>query len=148
MQTRTVNLILTAPARGVFPFLAQLENLPAWATEFCSRVYQTAGRWKAVTSQGELFCEAEASAATGVIDLRIGPAPDQLGLFPLRVLSPAPGLTAVQFTFFQPPGLPDELYEKQYRSLLVEMRGLAHRFGGGTLHPAGGPAETIQATRS
>jgi hypothetical protein len=48
---------------------------------------------------------------------------------------PLPGhRTLVSFTFIQPPGLPDELYEKQYQSLLVEMQGLLRRFGGGELH--------------
>lgn len=133
MQTRIVQVHLKSPREAVFNFLADIENLPRWATEFCERVYLERGRWWALTSQGELTVAAEADRATGVIDLYAGPAPDRMGLLPIRVLAEPGGGALVTFTFRQPPELPDELYEQRYRSLLVELRGLIARFGGGTL---------------
>ena len=134
MHIRTVSVSVSAPRDTVFHFLADIENLPKWATEFCERLELRQGRWWAYTSQGEMFVDVETSAGTGVIDLRAGPAPDQLGTFPIRVLPLSARSALVSFTFIQPPGLPDELYEKQYQSLLVEMQGLIRRFGGGELH--------------
>ena len=134
MNVRTVSLTVAAPRDTVFHFLADIENLPKWATEFCERLELRQGRWWAYTAQGEMLVEAEASAATGVIDLRVGPAEDQLALFPLRVCPLSTGGALVSFTFIQPPGLPDELYERQYQSLLIEMQGLLRRFGGGEIH--------------
>jgi hypothetical protein len=140
MHIRTVSITVAAPRDLVFNFLANIENLPDWATEFCERLELRQGSWWAYTSQGELLVGAEASAATGVIDLHAGPAPDQLGLFPIRVLPLGPRRSLVSFTFIQAEGLPDELYENQYRSLLVELQGLIRRFGGGAMHlPAGAP---------
>lgn len=81
---------------------------------------------------------------TGVIDQFIGPSPGQLGLFPIRVFAMG-SMTVVQFTFVQPPGSPDALYEKQFSSLLTEMRGVARRFGGGTLHAPGFASESVVA---
>ena len=135
MHIRTIAVTLAAPRDTVFNYLADIENLPKWATEFCERIELRHGRWWASTSQGEMLVEVETSAGTGVIDMRAGPAVDQLGLFPIRVLPLALHRAFVSFTFMQPPGLPDELYEKQYQSLLIEMRGLIQRFGGGELHP-------------
>ncbi|MBI3884288.1 MAG: hypothetical protein HY302_00940 [Opitutae bacterium] len=135
MNIRTVTITVPASRDDVFNFLAQIENLPLWATEFAERVYLKDGRWRAATSLGELFVAIDADAGTGVIDLRAGPTPEQMGLFPLRVVA-RPGGAAASFTFFQSPGLPDELDERQYASLLVEMRGLVARFGGGELHAA------------
>ena len=34
MQTRTVTTVLEAPKDEVFSYLAEIENLPKWATEF------------------------------------------------------------------------------------------------------------------
>ena len=134
MHIRTVSISVSSPRDTVFHFLADIENLPKWATEFCECLELRQGRWWAYTSQGEMLVEMETGVGTGVIDLRAGPAPDKLGLFPLRVLPLSARSALVSFTFIQPPGLPDELYEKQYESLRVEMRGLVRRFGGGELH--------------
>lgn len=34
MRTETVTTILAAPRDAVFAYMAEIENLPAWATEF------------------------------------------------------------------------------------------------------------------
>jgi hypothetical protein len=121
MTIRTVHLTLAAPREPVFNFLADIENLPLWAGEFCARLELRQGRWWACTAAGEMVVDLESSASTGVIDLRAGPAPDRLGLRPIRVLAlPAPGMSAEQA-------------ERQYRSLLADLRGLRLRFGGGEL---------------
>ncbi len=134
MQIRTIFLTVTAPRDTVFNFLADIENLPRWAAGICERLELRQGRWWAYTALGEMFVDMETSAGTGVIDLRAGPTPDRLGVLPIRVLPlPARG-TLVSFTCVQPPGLSDELYEKQYQSLLGELPGLVRRFGGGKLH--------------
>lgn len=139
MNNRTVSITVSAPRDTVFNFLADIENLPKWATEFCERIYLERGRWKALTSQGELFIDFEADDRTGVIDMRAGFTPEQMNLFPVRVLALPGGGTLVLFTFFQPPDLSDEIYECQYHSLLVEMRGLIGRFGGvGRCEPEAG----------
>jgi hypothetical protein len=136
MKNRTVTISVSAPRDTVFNFLAKVENLPQWATEFCERMERRDGHWMALTSQGWLYVDAVADPRTGVIDMFAGPARDQLGLFPVRVIALPGGRTHVSFTFFQGPGMPDELYERQYQSLLIEMRGLTQRFGGGELHAA------------
>ena len=85
--------------------------------------------YKVVTSEGELFFNIESDRKTGVVDMFAGPALDQMGIFPCRVIAMPGGPTAVSFTFFQPPNMPDEVYERQYKSLLIEMDGLKQRFG-------------------
>jgi hypothetical protein len=133
MKIRTVHVTVPAPRDAVFSFLAEIGNLPEWATEFCRRVERRGSRWVAQTSQGEMHLAIESDRMAGTIDLHIGPEPGAMELFPMRVMSLPSGETLVLFTFCQPPGLPDELYERQYQSLTVEMHGLATRFGG-TMH--------------
>ena len=125
---RTVTILVTASKEAVFDFLANVENLPAWATEFCQGLKRDGDHLKVITSAGELFFHIESDRQTGVIDMFAGPSLAQQAVFPCRVLAMPGGATSVGFTFFRSPEMPDEIYERQYQSLLVEMRGLAQRF--------------------
>jgi len=124
MNAVTEIVWLNEPKSVVFEFLAYVTNLPKWATEFCER-----GRWdgadfKVTTSQGELIARCDPDARTGVIDMFAGPTKAQMGLFPVRVLGMADGRTVVTFTFFHPPGLPDEMFARQHASLRKELAAL------------------------
>ena len=129
METRTVTTILSAPKTQVFDYLSRVENLPAWATEFARELRYEDGKPKVVNGLGEFYFVIDADPATGVIDMYAGPAEDELGLFPTRVVDLPGGASAFTFTMFQAPGMSDELFESQYRSLLRELENLRARFG-------------------
>lgn len=133
MHHRTATVTLSAGAPEVFAFLADLRNLPGWATQYCRTIRRDGLRWLADTVDGERIFAVRADRATGVIDFLSGPTPDSLELFPMRILSRAGGCV-VTCTYFQPLDLPDQEYERRYRGLLVELRGLVQRYGGGELH--------------
>ncbi len=122
-------MVVSASKETVFDFLSDIENLPAWATEFCERLKKDGDDYKVVTSVGDLFFKIESDQKTGVVDMFAGPTRDQMGIFPCRVITMPGGTTALSFTFFQPPDMPVEVYERQYKSLLMEMDGLKKRFG-------------------
>lgn len=134
MHIRTVSISVAVPRDPVFNYLANVENLPDWSTEFCERLELRSGRWWAYTPRGEVLVELEVAAAAGLLDFHVGPAPDRMALFPLRVLPLGPRRTLVSYTFIQQGDVSDEAYEAQYQSLLIVMRGLIRRFGGGELH--------------
>ena len=129
METRTATTILSAPKTQVFDYLSRIENLPAWATEFARELRYEDGKPKVVNGLGEFYFVIDADPATGVIDMYAGPAEDELGLFPTRVVSLPGGASAFTFTMFQAPGMSDEHFESQYRSLLRELENLRARFG-------------------
>jgi hypothetical protein len=129
MESRTVTTILAAPRDQVFDFLSRIENLPAWATEFARELRYEDGKAKVVNRRGELFFAIEADAETGVIDMYAGPTEAELGLFPTRVVGLPDGASAFSFTMFQAPGMSDELFESQYRSLLRELENVRALFG-------------------
>ena len=137
MQIRTVSVAVCSSRDTVFNFLADIENLPKWATAFCEQIELRRDGWWAYTTQGEMIVASDTDDRTGVIDLRLGPSVDELGLFPVRVFPLSDGRTLVSFTFIQAPGISDERYESQYHSLVVELWGLIRRFGGGELYTPG-----------
>jgi hypothetical protein len=129
METRTVTAVLEAPKHEVFDYLSQIENLPAWATEFARELRYEDGKAKVVNGRGEFFFAIEAEPKTGVIDMYAGPTEDELGLFPTRVVELPGGTSAFTFTMFQAPGLSDEDFDSQYRSLLREFENIRRMFG-------------------
>jgi hypothetical protein len=120
MQDRTVTAILEAPKDRVFGYLSQIDNLPRWATEFARELKYEDGKAKVVNGLGEFYFSIDADPETGVIDMYAGPTEDELSLFPTRVVELPGGRSAFTFTMFQAPGMPDDLFESQYQSLLRE----------------------------
>jgi hypothetical protein len=124
----TVTAVFPAPKERVFSYLAEVENLPLWATDFARELKRIDGEWKVVNGLGEFVFRIEADARTGVIDMLAGPTPDELGLFPTRVVPVGEDASAYTFTMFQGPGQPDEIFDAQYRSLLRELENLEREF--------------------
>jgi hypothetical protein len=129
-MTRTVTAVLEAPRDAVFGYLSKVENLPEWATEFARELKYEDGKAKVVNGLGEFFFRIDADENTGVIDMYAGPTEDALGLFPTRVVALPGGASAYMFTMFQAPGMPDDLFESQYRSLLREFDNIRAAFNG------------------
>ncbi|HET7537488.1 MAG TPA: hypothetical protein VFJ90_13595 [Candidatus Didemnitutus sp.] len=135
MIIRTVSISVSAPRDLVFNFLADIENLPRWAGDYCERITLERGRWWALTVEGEQVIAIETNADAGVIDLHAGPAPDRLNPFPIRVLPLSARRTLVNLTLIEAPDQTLETFERRYQALLLAARGLRRRFGGGELHP-------------
>lgn len=128
MITRTVTAVLDAPQEAVFDYLARIENLPEWATEFAQDLKYERGEAKVVNNLGELYFRIAADARTGVIDMYAGPTKDEQALFPTRVVALPDGRSAYSFTMFKAPGMPDDLFESQYESLRREFDNIRARF--------------------
>ena len=128
MQTRTVTTVLEAPKENVFDYLSKVENLPKWATEFARELRYEDGQAKVVNGLGEFYFTIDADPDTGVIDMYAGPSLDELALFPTRVVELAGDTSAFSFTMFQQSGMPDELFESQYSSLLEEFENIRREF--------------------
>ena len=124
MEHRTVVTVLDAPKERVFAYLAEIDNLPRWATEFARELRYENSKAKVVNGLGEFFFEIRADRKTGVIDMFAGPTEDALALFPGRVVGLPGDRSAYSFTMFQGPEMPDELFESQHASLKRELANL------------------------
>jgi hypothetical protein len=128
MRTATVTTVLDADVETVFDWMADIENLPAWATEFARELRHEGEDYKIVNGLGEFYFDIHADRATGVIDMFAGPTKEQMGLFPTRAVALPDGRCAYSFTMFQGPGMPDELFESQYASLRREFANIERVF--------------------
>jgi len=120
MLTSTHTLTLDVSRERAFAFLAEIENLPKWATLFCKRLWRDgAGRWKVDTPDGEIFFRIAADPATGVVDMYGGPREDAMAYWPARIVA-RPGGSLFIFTAFQQPGMDEAAFKAQCAGLARE----------------------------
>src|SRR5215213_8611195 len=123
-----VRTVLDAPRDDVFDYMADIENLPRWATEFARELKRDEGGYRVVNGLGEFCFEIRADRSTGVIDMLAGPDRDAMSVFPTRAVALPDGQTAYTFTMFQAQGMPDELFDAQHASLLREFTNIEAAF--------------------
>jgi hypothetical protein len=124
MRSATVTTVLDAPREAVFDFVADIENLPVWATEFARELKHDADGYSVVNGLGEFRFQIRADRDTGVVDMFAGPDPGRMALFPTRVVALPDGRTAYSFTMFQGPEMSGELFEAQHASLRREFTNI------------------------
>jgi hypothetical protein len=124
MRTATVTTVLDAPQEAVFDYMAEIENLPAWATEFARELKRDADGYSVVNGLGEFRFEIRADRDTGVVDMFAGPDRHRMAVFPTRAVALPDGRTAYSFTMFQAPDMPDELFDAQHASLQREFANI------------------------
>lgn len=124
MRTETVTTILEADQREVFDYMADIEHLPEWATEFARELRREGEDYKVVNGLGEFFFSLAADEASGVIDMFAGPTKDQMAVFPTRAVGLPDGRTAYSFTMFQASDMPDAVFDAQYESLQREFANI------------------------
>jgi hypothetical protein len=124
MRSATVTTVLRAPQQAVFEYIADIEHLPQWATEFARELRREGDDYKVVNGLGEFFFTIKADPASGVIDMFAGPTKDNMALFPTRAVELPDGRTAYSFTMFQTPGMPDQLFDAQHASLRREFTNI------------------------
>ena len=148
MRSETVTRVLPASKRDVFAYLADVENLPHWASEFARELKVEDGHHKVVNGLGEFFVRIEADERTGVIDMLAGPDEAEMAVFPTRVVELAGGRSAFTFTMFQGPGMSDELFDAQHASLLREFENIERTFAQPSSRTRRGGRSTSKDARS
>ena len=124
MNSYTKTQVFAANKETLFAFLSDIQNLTKWATGFAKELKVVDGEYKVVTPLGEIYFYMEADEKTGVIDMYGGPTKDQMAYFPSRVMALPDGRSVYQFTNFQWPGIPDEMFAAQNETLAEEFENI------------------------
>ena len=124
MNSKTASAVFPVSQERAFSYLSDIDNMPAWATEFCRELKVVDGKNKVVTPMGEMFFRIDADEDSGVIDIYAGPTEDQMALFPTRVIELPGETSAYLFTLFQPSDTSDEAFAGQFASLELEFENL------------------------
>lgn len=124
MNTNTVTAYFNAPRDKVFAYLADIENLPRWATGFCKELKKEGDDHKIVTPMGELYFSIDSDAKTGVVDMASGPDKETMAFWPVRVAAMPDGGSLLLFTALQMPGRTDEEFAADCRGLKEEFENI------------------------
>ena len=131
MKTSTHTLPLESPKATTFAFLANIENLPQWATVFCKGLKKDAqGRDKVITPGGEIFFKIVADEKTGALDMFGGPTEGEMAYWPARVVERPDHGSLLIFTAFQYPGMTDEGFAQQCVGLEQEFEHIRQHVDG------------------
>jgi len=124
MNSHTQTQVFSASKQTLFRFLADIQNLPKWATAFALEVKVVDGKHKVVTPEGEIFFQIDSDINTGIIDMHCGAEENQLAYFPSRVINLPDGMSAYHITNFQWPGVTDEMFVAENNELAEEFENI------------------------
>ncbi len=124
MNNRTKTATFNAPKERVFDYISNIENLPKWATAFCRGLKKAGRDYKVVTPDGEVYFWIESDKKSGVLDMFGGPSKDSVVCWPARVAALPDNTSLFIFTALQIPGVPDEVFETQCKSLDEEIENI------------------------
>ena len=119
-----VTCALPGSRHEIFRFLADIENLPRWAGDFCSELELSRGRWLAYSPTGEAFVELDADERTGTIDLKWSGDRGEVRMLPLRIMALPGGQTLLCAIFLPRPGIDEITLERDAASLAAALRDL------------------------
>jgi hypothetical protein len=105
----TISVAIAREAAAVYAYVADLENLPRWATTFCRSIRHEGDGWVMETSLGAMSIRLAPENSFGVLDHYLTPAGGETLYVPLRVVANGSG-SEVLFTLFRLPGVSDEDY--------------------------------------
>jgi len=128
MKTSTKTVHLNANYDQVYGYLSNIENLPDWATNFCTEVKRDGDDYKVMTGGGEIYFVMRANADTGVLDMMAGPDKSQMATWPARVMALPDDSSLFSFTCVKNPMISDEEFSQQCMSVDHELEGLRQKF--------------------
>lgn len=124
MKASTRTLRVKAPYQTLYDYIADIENLPKWATMFCLELTKHGSDYKVTTQSGEIFFRIDSDPKTGIVDMLGGPAKDRMQRWPARVVDDNMGGAVFLFTAIQAPHDNDEAFEGQCVALDHELENI------------------------
>ena len=130
METRTHSISFRAHPDAAFAYLADIENMPRWAVNFCSSVERQDSFMRVVTPQGPLIFTLKSDPRTGVIDFVGGPSTDAFTTWYARVVPNPGGGSLFMFTAVRQLGQSEEEFNRQCDLLAEELQRLREQVDG------------------
>ena len=105
----TISVPIDRTPEAVYAYVADLQNLPRWATTFCRSIRHEGEGWVMETSLGTMTIRLAPQNDLGVLDHYLTPPGGETIYVPMRVVTNGSG-SELSFTLFRLPGVSDENY--------------------------------------
>jgi len=119
--SRTLTVTIDRSPDLVYEFAHNPENLPRWS--FIQSVTQDADAWIAQTPDGPVTMRFAERNPFGVLDHVVTVSPGVEVYVPMRVIANGDG-SEVLFTLFRLPGMTEEQFERDARTVGEDLRRL------------------------
>jgi hypothetical protein len=128
-RSRTVSVSIACPARRVYDFVSNPENLPAWAAGLGRSVSKIDGRWVVQTSSGPLGVRFVDRNDFGVLDHHVTlPSGGEI-LVPMRVVGDGAD-SEVMVTVFRLPGMSEKKFAQDVTLVERDLKALKRTLEG------------------
>lgn len=105
----TISVQIAREPAAVYEYVADLNNLPCWATTFCKAIRKEGDGWLMESSLGTLAIRLTPENSLGVLDHYLTPPDGETIYVPLRVVANGSG-SEVIFTLYRLPGVSEADY--------------------------------------
>lgn len=122
-DARILSISIERAAHDAYEFLANPENLPKWATQFCKAVRKDGDQWIVRTSHAEVGVRFVQRNVFGVVDHYVTPKSGDEVYVPLRVVPNESG-SEVMLTIFRPKGMPGDELDETVRMVKADLQTL------------------------
>ncbi len=123
LTAHTLTISIAAPRVVVCSYVANVENLPRWASAFCKTVRKRGERWEVESPQGWVGIEFVPANEHGVLDHVVTLSPETRVQVPMRVVDNGSG-SEIIFTLFQSPGMSDEDFRRDVAMVTSDLHTL------------------------
>jgi uncharacterized protein YndB with AHSA1/START domain len=121
-RSLTLSVSIARPPAHVYAFVTNGDNLARWLT-FCTSVRRIGAEWVLDTAVGEMRFRFVPANELGVLDHSVRLPDGRVVLNPMRVVPNGAG-SEVTFTLFQQPGMSDEEFARDARTVETDLRKL------------------------
>ena len=104
-----ISVAIAREPAAVYAYVADLNNLPLWATTFCRSIRHEGENWVMETSLGMMAIRLAPENDLGVLDHYLTPPGGETIYVPMRVVANGSG-SELCFTLFRLPGVSDADY--------------------------------------
>lgn len=118
-----VSVSVNRAADEVYGFVSDPANLPQWAAGLGGSIEKIEGEWIASSPMGRVKVEFAARNRFGVLDHDVTLPSGEMVNNPMRVF-PNGGGSEVVFTVYQRPGVSDEEFENDVRTVAEDLHRL------------------------
>jgi len=128
MKTEALSIIIPAPKNAVIHYLADIENFPEWATEFCQGLIKNHNHYKIKCPMGEVFFRIHANKDNGEIKYFATQEPDGSDYLPSKVIPISDTSCEYVINFSQQEDIPNDVYQQQCRAIMTELQNIQNNF--------------------
>ncbi len=128
MNTEALSITIPAPKNAVINYLADIDNFPEWATEFCQELIKEDNHYKVKSPMGVLYFRIHVDENKGEIKYFATKEPDGTDYLPSKITQIDHANCEYVINFTQLEDVLNEVYQQQCNAIKTELKNIQRNF--------------------